>query len=118
MSSRIVMTVVSRRMETVLSPLFRFAPWVMVAIDGESDQTFLENTARTDDELVDLICRQMPEMLIAGHVSSWGASRLIDAGIDVRIGPCSVPAKTLMPIAKRLPTTPQVMDLGTRRLIN
>ena len=83
----------------------------MVAIDGVSDQTFLKNTVPTDDDLVDLICRQMPETLIAGHVSSWGASRLIDAGIDVRIGPCSVPAKTLMSIADRLPTAPQVDDL-------
>ena len=116
MPPRIALTVATNSPDTVLSPFFRFAPWLMVTDQAGTGPKFLRNEDQTDDALVDLICGQSPDILISGFISVSAAKRLADTGIEIRIGPCSVPGRTLMSEVDRLPTAPQVLDFEAREV--
>ncbi len=97
------MTVLANSPEARLSPFFTFAPWLMV-LDKHNDQfRHIPNEDWTADLLIELICAEAPELLICGHIPPVAAQTAQRRGIDVRIGPCSVPATTLIGRAHALP---------------
>ena len=115
MLGRVAYTVTSQELDAALSPFFRYAPWVLV-IDGEGERPlFVPNRSRTAEGMVKLISGLSPDLLICGHVTLWDATKMGDAGIEVRIGPCSVPARKLLRMSHQLPIAPQVVELERAR---
>lgn len=99
----VAMTVLAKSAEARLSPFFTLAPWLML-LDSHNDEfRHIPNEVRTADHLIELICAQAPELLICGHIPPSAAEIAQRGGIDVRIGPCSVPATTLIGRAHALP---------------
>lgn len=78
-------------------------------VDGHHDDCrHIPNQDWTAEDLINLICAEAPELLICGHIPLSAAQIAQDRGIEVRIGPCSVPATTLIGRAHALPRP----DLG------
>lgn len=99
----VAMTVLTKAPEARLSPFFTLAPWLML-LDGHRDERrHIPNQVWTADDLIDLICAEAPELLICGHIPPSAAQLAQRGGIDVRIGPCSVPATSLIGRAHTLP---------------
>ncbi len=97
------MTLLADANDAPLSPFFARARWVGVFDVSSNQQHFLRNVERTADHVVDLICRSQPQTVIIGFVDDASAARLAAAGIELRWGPCSVPASALICQAPRLP---------------
>lgn len=103
MTKLVAMTVLANTPSAKLSPFFTLAPWLMV-FDNHSDACrHIPNQDWSVDDLIDLICAERPELLICGHIPLKAAQAAQSRGIEVRIGPCSVPATTLIGRAHALP---------------
>ena len=103
MTKLVAMTVLANTPSAKLSPFFTLAPWLMV-FDGQREEfRHIPNQDWTADDLTDLICAEAPELLICGHIPLKSAQTAQSQGIEVRIGPCSVPATTLIGRAHALP---------------
>ncbi len=75
-----------------------------MVLDKHGDQCrHIPNREGTVDHLIELICAESPELLICGHIPPAAAQTAHRNGIDVRIGPCSVPATSLIGRADALP---------------
>jgi len=97
------MTVVTASPEARLSPFFRLARWLLITDGNGCDGRLIHNPGSTATELVALIHAQRPKLLICGHIPDAAAHDLLEAGIEVRIGPCSVSAASLIVRARDLP---------------
>lgn len=113
MLSPVALTVCADGLDAPLSPFFGLAPWVMVLEPEPGEPRWLRNTGGSADFVIELIRVQAPALVICGHVPDVAALHLIEAGIELRIGPCSVPAKNLIPIAASLPQ-PKVSPIRPR----
>lgn len=103
---RIALTISTARDDAPLSPFFSLAPWVMVIDTAGGEPLMLRNCQYNADHVVDLICGNLPAVAICGHIPAEAAQRMVEAGIDARIGPCSVPAMSLIERAHILPHPP------------
>jgi predicted Fe-Mo cluster-binding NifX family protein len=97
------MTVLAKAPEARLSPFFTLAPWLRVHDNHSEDFRHFANQDWTVEHLIELICAENPDLLICGHIPPEAAQIAQRKGIDVRIGPCSVPATTLIARAHALP---------------
>ena len=104
MPSPVVLTVSADRPDARLSPFFGLAPWVMVVEPQAAAHVWLRNMGGNVAHVVELIREQAPALAICGHIPADAALLLVEAGIELRIGPCSVPATSLIPLAATLPT--------------
>ena len=103
MSDTIALIVSADAEDAPLSPFFAMAPWLML-VPGEGERTAIQRNAGFQaDGLIDLIAGLAPNQVICGHIPPDAAERLMDLGIDVRVGPCSVPAISLVTRAHVLP---------------
>jgi len=106
MNWKYVLTVQSQKARTPLSPFFGRARWLMaVANDGRGLQ-MIPNRDLTARFVVDQIIRLTPQTVICGYIDPKSAALLLKAGIDLRLGPCSVPASELIQSAVTLPIPP------------
>ena len=97
------LTLSSESDEVPLSPFFARCRWVAF-LDLESGGVRrVQNRLRSAEFLVERILAEMPGRLICGFIDARSARRLRDSGIDLRLGPCSVPARRLVHEAWRLP---------------
>ncbi|MDP6351342.1 MAG: hypothetical protein QF827_03830 [Alphaproteobacteria bacterium] len=100
---KVAMTVLSDREDASLSPFFARARWIAL-FDGPSGSIqFIRNRDASAAFVVEQICRAAPSVAICGHIDHESAQRFVDAGIDLRIGPCSVPAVSLLGQVDELP---------------
>jgi predicted Fe-Mo cluster-binding NifX family protein len=106
MALRIALTISADKDDAPLSPFFSLAPWVMVIDTSGGEPEMLRNLHYNADHVVDLICRNLPALAICGHIPPEAAQRMAEAGVDTRIGPCSVPAMSLIDRAHILPRPP------------
>jgi len=97
------MTVLAKSPEARLSPFFTLAPWLVVLDKHSAQFRHIPNQDWTADHLIELICAEAPDLLICGHIPPGAAQTAQRNGIEVRIGPCSVPATTLIGRAHALP---------------
>jgi predicted Fe-Mo cluster-binding NifX family protein len=104
---RIALTISADTDDAPLSPFFSLAPWVMVIDTSGGEPLMLRNCQYNADHVVDLICRNLSELAICGHIPAEAAQRMAEAGIEARIGPCSVPAMSLIDRAHILPRPPR-----------
>jgi len=104
MPSPVALTVCANGLDTPLSPFFGLAPWLMVLDPKGAAPVWLRNSESSVAYMVELIRGQGPSLAICGHIPGDAALALIAAGIELRVGPCSVPARSLIPIAATLPT--------------
>jgi predicted Fe-Mo cluster-binding NifX family protein len=104
MPSLVALTVCADGLDAPLSPFFGLAPWVMVMNPRDEAVQWLRNAESSAAYMIELICGQAPALAICGHIPDQAALALVDAGIELRIGPCSVPARSLIPLAATLPT--------------
>lgn len=103
MPSHVALTTSTDAADARLSPFFSLTPWVMlIATDGGAPVT-LRNVHFNAGHVIDLIASWSPRLVICGHVPAAAAGTMRDAGIEVRIGPCSVPAVSLIDRAHTLP---------------
>ena len=101
--SIVALTVLARSPDAPLSPLFGLAPWLLLHKGQYNAPSLVPNQARTVDHMVELIRGVTPEVLICGNIPKAAAAELMRFGIDIRIGPCSVPARTLVVCRSALP---------------
>jgi predicted Fe-Mo cluster-binding NifX family protein len=102
-TSIVAMTVLAKSNESRLSPFFGLAPWLLLHQTPSDELRLIPNEGRTVENMVALIRDISPNTLICGHIPTEVAADLSSAGIEVRIGPCSVPARDLVPRAASLP---------------
>ncbi|HEX9645932.1 MAG TPA: hypothetical protein VGB88_00440 [Alphaproteobacteria bacterium] len=114
MPSPVVLTVGANRLDARLSPFFGLAPWVMVVEPLVAAPVWVRNTGGNIAHVVDLIRAQAPALAICGHIPADAALLMVEAGIELRIGPCSVPATSLIPLAATLPT-PNIAPMRSTR---
>ncbi len=106
MALRIALTISADTDDAPLSPFFSLAPWVKIVDTSGGEPVMLRNLHHNADHVVDLICRNLPELVICGHIPPEAARQMAKAGVDTRIGPCSVPAISLIDRAHMLPRPP------------
>lgn len=86
-----------------LSPFFALARCIGVT-DFRGKRYHIFESSKTGAADVTLqILDYGPRVLIAGFVPETAYEQLTAAGIDVRVGQCSVPAATLAPRFRQLP---------------
>jgi predicted Fe-Mo cluster-binding NifX family protein len=103
MSDTIALIISADAEDAPLSPFFAMAPWLMVIPRRDEPPLIQRNACFETDGLIDLIADVAPNQVICGHIPPEAAERLVNLGIDVRIGPCSVPAISLISRAHVLP---------------
>ncbi len=108
----VVMTVLNDTPEAPLSPFFAHAPWIAFVDLATGRRDLTRNTQRSAAFVVEHILRIRPQLVICGYVDHESASRILDADMDLRLGPCSVPACTLLERVHTLPPVATVVDLG------
>ena len=101
--NQVAMTVLNDLPDTPLSPFFARANWVAVFDLDSGRRVLVRNSAYSADLIIEQICRVVPQHAICGHVDKSSAQRILEAGIDLRLGPCSVPASALLRSAHQLP---------------
>lgn len=103
MSDTIALIISADVEDAPLSPFFAMAPWLML-VPGQGEPPVIHrNAGFRADGLMDLIAGLAPSQVICGHMPAEAAERLKKLGIDVRVGPCSVPAISLVSRAHVLP---------------
>ncbi len=103
MSDTIALIISADAEDAPLSPFFAMAPWLML-VPAREEPPVIQRIERLEaGSLTDLITGLMPRQVICGHIPPDAAEKLLDKGIDVRVGPCSVPAISLISRAHVLP---------------
>ncbi|MDP6012462.1 MAG: hypothetical protein QF629_02795 [Alphaproteobacteria bacterium] len=103
MSHKVALLVSDEADNAALSPFFSLAPWLML-VRSHGERPVIQRIDDHDSEgLISFIAGLAPALMICGHIPSDAAKRFTDAGIDVRVGPCSVPAISLVTRAHVLP---------------
>ncbi len=108
------MTVLNDTPEAPLSPFFGRAPWIAFVDLATGRRTLTANAQRSTAFVVGHILQIRPQLVICGYVDHESASRILEAGIDLRLGPCSVPASALLKRVYTLPPVATVVDLERR----
>lgn len=106
------MTVLTDKPEAPLSPFFARAPWIAIIDVATGQRILTPNRPRSIAFVVDQIFRIRPQLVICGYVDHESASRILEAGMDLRLGPCSVPASTLLQRVHTLPPVATVVNLA------
>ena len=91
------------------------APWFALVDLNTGKRALIPNPRRSTAFVVDQIFRIRPKFVICGYVDHESAARILDAGMDLRLGPCSVPASTLLQRVLTLPPVATVVDLGAHQ---
>lgn len=94
--SRTALTVHGFRPDSPLSPFFGKARYVLIVDSGETPISFTQNRAWTQDWVCRTIAKADVERVICGFIDSDSLQLLQEASIDVRVGPCSIPAIHLL----------------------
>jgi len=101
--TRFLFPVVDSAPDAFLSPFFTKAKSFMVLDRKEGRHWFLPN----NDSRWEVICVQIslakPAYVICGFIGRDALRHLREAGIDVRLGPCNVPAASLVERVHLLP---------------
>ena len=86
-----------------LSPFFARAPWLLIVDADGGDAVAVENRGRTRSWMAAEIVRHGADKVICGHAPPYALRVLHRSGVDVRLGPCSVPVVTLVAGFETLP---------------
>lgn len=101
----IALTVRHGDLEARLSPFFAKAGGILFVNPTGEAAEYVPNRRGSSAWVCDQILRRGARKVIAGFIGTSAARRLAEAGIDVRLGPCSVPAGDLI---GRFHTLPRV----------
>jgi predicted Fe-Mo cluster-binding NifX family protein len=100
----IALTVLHKKEDTPLSPFFARTAWLLFVEEDSGCLTWVKNTQLKAAFLIKQIYTAQPDYAICGHVDTGSARELLSYGVDLRFGPCSVPARSLIANVQSLPT--------------
>ncbi len=100
---RIALTVHHARPDAHLSPFFGKAQGLVVLDPALSERIYLPNAGWSADWVCATLLSSGVRRLICSYVDGRSMRRLGRAGIDVRLGPCSRPAESLVDRFRHLP---------------
>jgi hypothetical protein len=104
--SRIALTVLGLRPDTPLSPFFGKARFVLL-VDPETEAlSFLTNRGWSSEWMRHAIAGTGAARLLCSYIDPASLAHLVNARIDVRLGPCSRPA---MDLIGAFPTLPRAL---------
>ncbi len=89
-----------------LSPFFSKARWLLVFDTAAGDAHWSRNRDGRAERLCGLIRDAAPEVLVCGWIDDVSLQAVRAAGIDVRVGPCTVSALSLLGRLNDLPRPP------------
>lgn len=117
---RIALLVLSGQPCAPLSPFYALAPYLGIADFRGVRHGALRTRRAGAVEITSRVLACRPRVLIAGFVPDDACQMLTAAGIDVRLGPCSMPASD---VARRYQDLPRAapayeLDLGTANAIH
>ena len=110
---RTALTVLSDAVAAPLSPFFAKARRLLFVDLEANRRLLLFNREMSADWIVDQICAQGISRAVFGFVTADALLRLNEAGVDTRLGPCSVPAESLIERFHTLPSANTVVRLDT-----
>ncbi len=99
---RLVLIVLRADETTPLPPFYGRAGWLL-RVDRSEQFTFIRNFGGTAKWVSRTVIDSEAEGLICAHVDADALTHLTAAGIDIRLGPCSVPAIELVGRFAELP---------------
>lgn len=101
-----------------LSPFFAHAPWLLIVDTGAGALFTISNRGRTRSWMAAELMDCEADRVLCGHIPRFAARALEKAGIDVRLGSCSVPAISMIADFEKLPRPADLgdpADLGVLR---
>ncbi len=101
--TEIAFTVCSDAPAAALSPFFAKAGWVLFVDPSTGERTHVCNRSGSSAWVCDEILSRGATRAVCGFIDGSALRRLIDAGVDVRLGPCSLPAQSLIECFDTLP---------------
>lgn len=107
----IALTVCSDTATTALSPFFAKAGWVMFIDPSTGEKTYVCNRSGSSEWVCDEILGRGARRALCGFIDVGALRTLADAGVDVRLGPCSAPAERLI---ERFDSLPSAAAAGQR----
>ncbi len=99
----IALTVRSKAPGAPVSPFFAKAAGILLVGPSADDKVYVPNECGTSDWMCEELLRHKVRRVVCGFIDAHAASRLTAAGLDVRLGPCSVPAESLIERFEVLP---------------
>ena len=99
----IALTVRSDAPEAPLSPFFAKAGGLLLVDPSIHARVYLANPGGAKDWACEEILRREVSKVLCGFIGAACLRRFTVAGVDVRLGPCSVPAESLIDTFKSLP---------------
>lgn len=117
---QIALLLLSGQPNAPLSPFYALAPWVGIADFRGVRHMALRMQRAGAVEITSRVLACRPRVLKAGFVPDDACQMLTAAGIDVRLGPCSMPASD---VARRFQDLPRAapayeFDIGTAQVIH
>jgi len=106
----IALTVRHGGLEARLSPFFAKAGGILFVNPTDDATDYVPNRRGSSAWVCDQILRRRARKVIAGFIGTSAARRLAEAGIDVRLGPCSIPAGDLIARFHELPQAAASME--------
>ncbi len=103
MVSYVALMVRSDTPEAALSPLFAKAGWILFVEPATDSRALVRNRGRSSDWVCQEVLCRGARRLACGFIDPTALGRLTAAGVDVRLGPCSVPALELIERFATLP---------------
>jgi len=101
----IALTVRHGGLEAKLSPFFAKAGGILFVEPTDGDVDFVPNRRGSSGWVCDEILDRRVRRVVTGFIGASAAHRLEEAGVDVRLGPCTVSASDLI---TRFHTLPRV----------
>lgn len=86
-----------------LSPFFAKASGVMLVEPDSDDTRYIANDDGTSEGMCREILGHRVQRVVVGYIDAPAAHRLTKAGLDVRLGPCSLPVEDLIARFDELP---------------
>lgn len=102
--ARVALTVHSDHPDAPLSPFFGKAQGLVILDPTVPERAFLPNVGWSADWVCEALFASGVRRLICSYIDDRSMRRLDRAGIDVRLAPCSQPAKSLVDQFPRLKT--------------
>ena len=108
------LTVRSNTPGTPVSPFFAKAAGILLVGASADDRVYVANEGGTSDWMCEELLRRKVRRVVCGFIDADAANRLVAAGLDVRLAPCSVPAESLIGRFRSLPRAVKLLPGDAR----
>lgn len=102
-TGRIAVVVMYAGSTPLLCPFFSKCDGILLVNCADRSTEFYQGRRANADSMCDLILRLRPSRIICGFIDGPATARLRAAGIDVRLGACSVSIEDLVSSFATLP---------------